>query len=181
MEKSMQFWMPTRPFSVIDAINRMAAATGSMRFAAAASSANYNGHRVTVSFNTYRQYWVADYFWAGRVVLSRGSSEIQPALDAALREYNRGALGAEVIVDARNEAEAEACIKAGLVPYSEAARAAHDATWRTDLHNEVNDAMELERQVGIPAVGFLANSATMDEYKGKVDAFEAERIARRNR
>ena len=68
-----KFWIPTRPYSLIDAINRMAAATGSPRYAELATYADYNGHYVTVSFNEYRRYWVAEYTWAGRVVIGRGT------------------------------------------------------------------------------------------------------------
>lgn len=52
------YWFPTRPYSLIDAVNRMAAATGSCRYAQLSHYADYNGHHVTVTFNDYRRYWV---------------------------------------------------------------------------------------------------------------------------
>lgn len=98
------FHIPTRPYSPIDAHNRRAAAVGSPRYAAAASNANYNGHRVSVTWNDYRGYYIAEYYWAGRVVLARGSFE--QCLRAAVEEHNRGALGSSVVVYPR-EGDAE--------------------------------------------------------------------------
>ncbi len=82
------FHLPVRPYSPIDALNRRAAALGSPRCAELTSHADYNGHHVTVSWNSYRNYYVAEYTWAGRVVLARGSFEV--CLAAALAEYRRG-------------------------------------------------------------------------------------------
>jgi hypothetical protein len=175
--KKLGAWLPTRPFGVIDAINRMGLATGSMRSAMLGSHADYNGHRVEVSFNTYRNYWTAHYMWAGIVWIARGS--LAECLAAATREYDRGALGAEVLVEVRDEAELAECIAAGYQHCSEDIRKAHAATWCTELHGEVCQAMNYERQLGIPAVGFLANSTTVAEYEAKIDAFVAERSARR--
>jgi hypothetical protein len=92
----IMFHVPERPYSPIDSLNRRAAALGSPRYAQLASGANYNGHRVAVQFNSYRQYWTAEYFWAGRVVLARGN--FAQCIAAALREHERGALGSSVVV-----------------------------------------------------------------------------------
>ena len=172
-------WLPTRSFGVIAAINRMALATGDVTRAIQGETADYNGHSVTVQFNDFRRYWVAEYQWGDRVVLDRGT--LAQCLSAAKREYDRGALGAEVYVHTRHETEAAEAVAAGFQPCSEAIVAAHDATWRTSMHAEVGAAMELERQLAIPAVGFLATSKTLEEYQGKVDAFLAERRARNAR
>jgi uncharacterized protein YraI len=186
---ALRFWMPTRPFSIIDAINRIGLATGSMRGAMAGSAADYNGHRVTVDHRGHAvggARWVAEHFWAGRFVHARGAGceGFKDCVRAALREQARGALGAEVIVTCEDTPDMSAaeqaafCASVGLSPYSDAARAAHDATWRDARFEEINTAFSLERQVGIPAVGFLANSATIEEYTAKCDAFVAERKAR---
>lgn len=90
------FHVPVRPYTPIDAINRRAAALGSPAYAHGAAYALYNGHTVTVHWNEYRGYYIAEYWWAGRVVLQRGT--FQQCLDAALDEYRRGALGAAVTV-----------------------------------------------------------------------------------
>lgn len=172
-----QYWMPIRPYNVIAAINRMAAATGSLRTATLTSGADYNGHRVTVDFNTCRQCWIAEYFWAERIVLGRGN-DFEAVLGSALREYNRGALGAEVWVNVYTDEEAAICEKAGLSIRSDETMAAHRATWYTDLHGEVNQAMRYEQQLGVPATGFLANSKSLVEYQAKVEEFLAERRKR---
>lgn len=41
---SKEYHLPVIPFSPIDALNRRAAAVGSIGYAEAASHANYNGH-----------------------------------------------------------------------------------------------------------------------------------------
>src|SRR5215470_7087423 len=51
-----RYWLPTRPYTLVDAVNRCAAATGSVRYAMLAADANYNGHHVTVTYNNYRDY-----------------------------------------------------------------------------------------------------------------------------
>jgi hypothetical protein len=93
---AVEFHLPIRPYGVIDAYNRKAAAVGSPRYAQATEYANYNGHHVTLSWNDYRRYYVAEYFWAGRVVIARG--DFAYCLRAAIEEYNRGALGASASI-----------------------------------------------------------------------------------
>lgn len=93
----MNYYVPTRPYSIVDSLNRMSAALGSCATAQASAHANYNGHSVKVRYNEYRKYYTAEYTWSGRVVLARG--DFDTCLNAALREYDFGALGATVIVD----------------------------------------------------------------------------------
>jgi len=100
----VEFHIPQRPYSPIDAHNRAAAALGSPRYAALASHADYNGHHVTLSWNSYRGYYVAEYMWAGRVVLGRGSFET--CLRAVLAEHARGALGSSATICVRADDEA---------------------------------------------------------------------------
>ena len=169
-------WLPTRPYSLIDAINRVWLATGSMRNVAIGSDADYNGHYVSVAFNTYRQYWVAEYFWAGRIVVGRGSFE--NCIIAAKAEFDRGALGATVVVTGVEDDKVEWMTTLGFVPYSPDIAAAHFTSFSDLRYAEINSAMTFERQLGCPAVGLLANSATIDEYNAKADAFFAERKAR---
>lgn len=176
------FQLACRPYSVIDAINRVAAAQGSCRYAALSANADYNGHFVTVSFNDFRGYWVAEYTWSGRVVLRRGS--LRDCLEAAKAEYDRGAKGSQVMVSLRQDqsswTDASLCIDLGFVPCSDDRPAIYgEPAWYTDLHREVNAAFMLERQVGIPAVGFLANATSMADYRAKIEAFKAERMQRR--
>jgi len=95
------FSIPQRPGSPIDALNRRAAAVGSPGYAALTAYADYNGHHVTLSWNTYRQYYVAEYFWAGRIVIARG--DFESCLRAVLAEYNRGAIGASAAIYPRED------------------------------------------------------------------------------
>ena len=43
------------PYSLIDAVNRVSLATGSIYSAMASHGADYNGHYVSVYFNDYRE------------------------------------------------------------------------------------------------------------------------------
>jgi hypothetical protein len=182
------YCIATRPYSVVDAINRVAAATGSPRYAMMASHADYNGHAVTVYFNSYRGYWLAEYTWAGRNVLCRGT--LAECLRAAKREHDRGALGSSVkatypkepLVSSDHKPEetpadfARLCAEAGYTREDELP----PETWRTPLHKLVNDAMQYERHGLAPAVGFLANSKTAEEYQAKLDShFAARRQSRK--
>src|ERR1700722_10981800 len=97
------FHLPVRPYSPIDALNRRAAALGSQRYAELTGHADYNGHHVTLSWNSYRGYYVAEYTWAGRVVIARG--DFVHCLAAVLAEYRRGALGASASVSPREDDE----------------------------------------------------------------------------
>jgi hypothetical protein len=98
---STEFHLPVIPYSPIDALNRRAAAMGSPRYAQMTHYADYNGHHVSLSWNDYRKYYVAEYMWAGRVVIARG------AFASCLREtiimYERGALGASAGVAPRED------------------------------------------------------------------------------
>jgi len=99
MPNQIEFNLPVRPYSPIDARNRMSAALGSPRMASLTHYADYNGHHVTLAWNNYKGYYVAEYFWAGRVVLARGS--FADCLRAVLQEYERGALGASASIGPR--------------------------------------------------------------------------------
>lgn len=127
----VQFHVPTRPYSPIDALNRRAAAIGSPRYAAASTYADYNGHAVVVAFNSYRGYYTAEYFWAGRVVLARGS--FADCLRAALQEQARGALGGSVDVSVP-EGDAEALALCEAEPLLVRGVEADRADWYTWQH-----------------------------------------------
>lgn len=98
---NVTFHVPKRPYDLIAAINRCAAATGSPSYAMATAGADYNGHHVTVEWNEFRRFYVTEHWWGGRVVHCRGSAT--DCVRAALREYDRGALGASVVVSLREE------------------------------------------------------------------------------
>src|SRR5688572_3750942 len=128
---SVRFHAPTRPFSPIDALNRRAAATGSPGYGALTAKADYNGHAVTLSFNDHRQYYVAEYTWAGRQVLGRGSFAV--CLRAALDEYRRGALGASLHITLR-EGDREALALCQAEPLLVAGDEPSPLPWYTWRH-----------------------------------------------
>lgn len=135
---SNRFHIPARPFTPIDAHNRAAAAKGSPRYAELATHASYNGHHVDLRWNSYRGYYVAEYFWAGRVVLARG--DFATCLAAVLAEWKRGDLGTSARVSPR-EGDEEALALARSTPElieSESAFAHEQPwwTWRHELGNE---------------------------------------------
>jgi len=161
-------WMPYKPMTVTDAINHYAAATGSPAYAQSCESAHYMGYRAWMNFNDVRGYWIAEYTWAGRRVIARGSFE--EVLGALVRFQEGNGKGGCVSVYCTNDAEVAACEAVGMVPWSkEADEAAYNAVawWGT----EVSSAFRLQQQVGIPAVHMLATSNSLDEYRAKVDAY----------
>jgi hypothetical protein len=137
MTTETTFHLPVRPYSPIDALNRRAAAMGSPQYAERTARANYNGHHVTLSWNEYRGYYVAEYQWAGRNVIARGT--FAACLDAVLREYNHGALGSSAtIIPHDPEAVALCEATAALVPGRETF--AHESTWWTWRHKAASEA-----------------------------------------
>ena len=136
-EGVLAYWLPTIPLTVNDMINRRAAATGSVGYAMATAYSDYNGHHVGVGFRPHAvggARWVAEYQWGERVVLSRGS--LRSCLEAAKREYDRGARGTVVIVGLHEDApesiedQRAACEALGYVPFSQEIQREHDRTTR---------------------------------------------------
>lgn len=168
-------YMPQRPFTLIDAINRMSLATGSYANASRGGGANYNGHRVDVDRGIHPG-WRAHYFWAGIVWLARGLS-FEGALDAAVREHGRGALGSEIRVACETDEQEALCTAYGFVTKEEDDTLR--AKWRDARYDLVNEAIDLDRKHGIPATSMLIRSATVEEFRAKVEAYRLERRAHR--
>lgn len=135
MNTTTRFHLPVRPYSPIDALNRRAAALGSPRYAELTGYADYNGHHVTLSWNSYRQYYVAEYHWAERIVIARGSFD--SCLAAVLAEYKKGALGASASINPREDDAAAVA----------ACEAANDLV-RGDLWEQQEDGT---RKLGLPS------------------------------
>jgi hypothetical protein len=190
-EQPTRYFLPTRSYDLVAAVNRLCIATGTTRMAMAASHADYNGHHVTVRRNdfAYGGYippeqrdargWRAIFTWSGINWLARGTN-FQAALDAAVREYNRGALGASVSVcDVDTDEKRAACEAAGLQPWSEAAEAAADASWRTWAHDAVSEIVRDYRDWGVDSLALARASSDLAQYRAKVDeTIKARRAAR---
>jgi hypothetical protein len=172
-----QAWeIPTRPYTVIDAINRSAAATGSVRYAQLAEGGDYNGHHVAVYFNDYRGYWLAEYHWGERVVLRRGS--LLECAEAAAREFERGARGAsaKLVIDPKALTSDLTRIDVGYlealgfvrVPLQASARYAplrrSLPAWWTWKHGEAGHAVDLERRGWGGAIAALLASETLEAW-----------------
>ena len=100
MKDHVAFHLPRKPLSLIDAINRCAAATGSIHNAMLTADADYNGHALSLTWNDYRSYYVCEYYWGERVVIAR-SANFAIALAAAKREFSRQGRGAILRVSVR--------------------------------------------------------------------------------
>jgi hypothetical protein len=113
---------------------------------------------VSVYWNDYRRYYVADLYWGERVVLARGS--LAECVAAALREYNRGALGASVRIHVKNEDAGDPCLMNPLIKaWTEEAEQAELSKWQDWRYSEVNQALRLG------TTGFLINTYTLGEYQ----------------
>jgi len=146
-DKYEAYELPTIPFSPIDLINRRAAATGSMTYAMLTGSADYNGHRVSVSFKDKAvcgPVWNAEFYWGERMVLGRGS--FAHCLDAALAYYKQGHKGAHVVIGLSPlapeplEEQRRLVLAAGGVPYSYDGSEAKPSWW-SGKHEAVSDAL----------------------------------------
>lgn len=169
-----RYWLPTRPYTLVAAVNRMAAATGSVRYAMLAADADYNGHSVTVTYNDYRDYCICEHFWGGRVVHCRGT------MDAALRsgryEYDLGHGGASVATCDLTPDEAQVALALGYVPWSQEAEETWDALWRTELHECVNEALGDARYFGSDTVHLLFQATSKIDYRERKQRADADQM-----
>lgn len=173
------------PLTPVDLINRHAAATGSYSYAMASCEANYNGHSVRVSFKPHAMsgpLWNAEYWWAGRNVIGRGS--LARCLRAAQRELARGARGTCVVAYVHPEApesfeaQTAAMIAAGLSLDTSDSRA-HSAWW-TGTHAAVSDSIGWGRVYPQMRAFALDYTGTVEDWPAVRDAWlEEQRTALR--
>jgi hypothetical protein len=157
-----RYWLPTRPYTLVDAVNRCAAATSSVRYARQVADAGYNGHSVTVNYNDYRDYCLCEHYWGERVVHARGSMEA--ALRAGRVEYDLGHRGTRVATCDLTPGEAQVALALGYIPWSMEAEEAWNALWYTELHGCVGEAMGDARFGGCDTVHLLLQSSSRVDY-----------------
>lgn len=180
--------LPQIPLSPIDMINRMAAATGSVGYAQATAHGDYNGHHVMVSFKPHAvsgPTWNAEYWWAGRVVLGRGS--FQRCVEAAVREYRRGARGTSVVAEVYDDEAAaisadeqrQILQQAGFERVEKDDPATRRAPWWTGAHEAVCDAAAWQRTgfASLLMERALAFTGTPEEWPAERDRLVKERLA----
>jgi hypothetical protein len=135
-------YLPTVPYSPVDLANRHFVATGSMRIASISEGSDFNGHSVGVCFNSYRRYWITEYWWAGRRVLARGSFE--RCLHAAVEEHARKIRGTSVHINLDPEAP-EPVEEQERLARAAGAVDINASPWWTGAHDAVADACSWER------------------------------------
>lgn len=126
------FHIESKPYSIIDAYNRMCLALGSATAAVKGAHADYNGHHYTV-IKTARGYYTCTYTWAGINTVQRGS--VLDCAIAAAKYANGPKLGASASLEV-NEADLtpeieDAILKLGFVPGKAGARSWW--TWRHQI------------------------------------------------
>lgn len=165
-------WIPYKDFSFADALNSTCASQGSYRAAVAAHGADYKGHSVTIDW-CRDSYWRAYYTYNGINVIARG--DFNEVVRAAKAFHDRsGRHGASVSIyssDAERltPEERRLATDLGFEPCSneiEKARyreiCARD--WRIDY---IADALWLEKHMQVPAIMWLTQAKTLEEYKDK--------------
>jgi hypothetical protein len=157
-----RYWLPTIPYNLVDAVNRHAAATGSIRYAQLATHADYNGHMLSFT-RTVHGYWTLTYFFGERCTLARGT--VADCLRAAAEEYKRGAKGTVSVTPDLTTEEAAVATSLGFVPWSKEIEEAHLATWYSDLHKLVGEAAREEEHFGPGAMGILLQSKSARDYR----------------
>jgi hypothetical protein len=161
------FHVPTKPFTAIDAINRVHVATGSPRLAMAGESADFNGHANHIDFNWYRGYYVGEYHWAGRNVWYRGGS-LASAIEAGIREYDQQGKGASLSVLV--EKDADLAVARAHPRLVEGTEDVTKADWWTWQHAHAGDFVRADKMFGgMDATVFLA-AASYDDWWAKVTA-----------
>lgn len=168
------YWIPTRPYTLIDAVNRVAAATGSVQYAQRASDANYNGHAVQVTYNDYRGYCVCEHFWGGRVVHCRGTMEA--TLRAGRYEYDRDCRGTSVKTCPLTPSEAEFALSLGYIPWTAEAEEAWNALWLTELHGCVGEAFSDVKYFGGDTTHLLLRAHSKIDYHEQKSRLAANQL-----
>ena len=169
-----RYWLPTRPYTLVDAINRAAAATGSVRYARLSADASYNGHSVTVTYNDYRDYCICEHFWGGRVVHARGSMDA--ALRSGRREYDLGHRGTSIATCDLTPDEAKVALGIGYIPWSQEAEAAWEALWYTELHACVGEALGDARTFGSDTAHLLLLAGNKIDYRERKQRTHADQL-----
>ena len=167
------YWLPTRPYTLCDAMNRAAAATGSVRYAQQAANSGYNGHAVSVTYNDYHDYCICEHYWGERVVHARGSMET--ALRAGRAEYDLGHRGTRVITCALTPGESQAALALGYIPWSMEGEEAWNALWFTELHSCVGEALGDARH-GCDTVHLLMQASNRVDYQERKARAHADQI-----
>ena len=157
-----RYWLPTRPYTLVDAVNRAAVATGSVRYARLSADASYNGHAVTVTYNDYRDYCLCEHYWGERVVHARGSMEL--ALRAGRREYDLDHRGTRVTTCDLTSDEATIARGLGYMSWSPEAEETWNALWYTELHECVGQALGDAKWFGGDTAHLLLQASSKIDY-----------------
>jgi len=165
-----QFYLPTKPYSFIDAINRRAAATGSVGYAMAAASADYNGHFLTVSWNSFRGYYVGEYHWGERVVVVR-NTKIAEVLRVAKEWYKQSGRGARVSFHVKPEDAEVLRADPDVKPGDIKEEPLDWQDWRFPLLTNVLDD---EKRYGIP-VKIILDATSKEDYEARRRSMLEER------
>lgn len=153
------FHVPTKPYSAVDALNRIAAATGSVGYAMASAGADYNGHHLGMYWNNYRQYYVCDYNWGERVVIARGDA--RHVLQSSLQTFERQGRGASLRISVK---ENDAAIVREFSQVLEGAQDLEACKWYTWRHKNAANALWLEKHLGISSATLLC-ARDEEDYK----------------
>lgn len=172
MSKFPRFELPLKPYSVTDAINRSAVATGSPRMAQEGESSNYNGHHLTLDWNEFRGYYIVQYWWAGRRVLTR-TADFQAALQCLKSNYNSQGRGASATIAPHTEDDLAICQADPDLLTSQQAEAKQNE-WYTWKHGEAGWYVQFYAKQGIP-VSYLLEATSKEDYEARIKAHWAAR------
>lgn len=156
-----KFWIPTKPYTAEEAIQRMRSATGTMAQAMMSTHNSYNGHSLDLNWIPFRSHYVGFYTWGGPVILVR-SPDLQEAIDVMLDEFDRQGKGSCLKVCPRPEDMGIAEKNPRLQLFSPEIETIYNATWKTWQHHVVNEALSWERNFGVPAQLMLESSNLED-------------------
>lgn len=148
-QPTKRYFCPTKPYTLSDAINRAALATGGVATAIAGEHNDFNGHAVRIWWNPTRENYVAEYQWGKRNVLAI-STDIRRVLWNAIQFYAHDGRGASVDITIKAEDAAVMAEFPEVLSYDDTTPDQVDSTWRTWAHGKAHSAVNAWRQLGIP-------------------------------
>ena len=171
-KKFPTYWLPTKPYSLVDCLNRMCAATGSVGYAMAAADADYNGHAVGCSWNSFRGYYLAHYTWGEFVRFGR-TTDIREMIRTA-RDFHKtnGRGGSFSITPHTAEDAAILAQEPDFVPFDPSEKPA----WRDWRFDRINDVLSTRKHFGLDTFHLLQAATSVEDYDTKVtEALRARR------
>jgi hypothetical protein len=129
------FWIPPKPMDAKTMAIRAAIACGSVSGAMAAEASGKMHHHLSLGWNDYRKYYVAEYYWVERVVITRDPN-FASALKTTLEHFNRMDPHSTLTIHPKEGDVSIAAACEQLQPYTRDIQDAHFHSWFDQIEDE---------------------------------------------